>query len=112
LKSFCYRQNSLTLLSPVEGAPLRWPRRARVDPIDERTQRAAHAIGDHDLAVGVEAVGGQAFRSQARPDETELASLSIYPQDLARAIVAGALIGGRSHSAVSHQAEDLRRDTF
>ena len=34
----------------------------RVDLANERTQRGAHAIGDHDLAVAVEAVGGQALQ--------------------------------------------------
>ena len=35
----------------------------RVDLTDERTKRRAHAIGDHDLAVVVEAVGRQALEA-------------------------------------------------
>ena len=33
----------------------------RIDLTDERTKRGAHAIGDHDLAVVIEAVGGHAL---------------------------------------------------
>src|ERR1700692_4148698 len=35
----------------------------RVDLADKRTKRAAHAIGDHDLAILVETVGSHALQS-------------------------------------------------
>src|SRR5271165_3366037 len=49
-----------------------------VDLADERTKRDAHAIGDHDLAVVVEAVGGHALQvigvlRTLRRDDADLA---------------------------------------
>jgi hypothetical protein len=42
----------------------------RVDLADEQTKHDAHTIGDHNLAVLVEAVGGQALQKGDEPAAT------------------------------------------
>ena len=63
----------------------------RVDLIDERRKRPAHAVGDHDLAVLVEAVGGQPLQRigvlrPLRRDHADLGHVSAQGVEQRRAL--------------------------
>ncbi len=62
-----------------------------VDLADERTKRDAHAIGDHDLAVVVEAVGGHALQvigvlRTLRRDDADLGQMAAQRIERRRAL--------------------------
>ena len=75
----------------------------RVDLTDERTKRRAHAVGDHDLAVVVVAVGGEALQvigvmRALRRDDADLGEMPAQGVD-----ERSALAGEQLARPVAHQ---------
>jgi hypothetical protein len=81
----------------------------RVDLTHERTKRGAHAVGDHDLAVVGEAVGGQALEAigvlrALRRDDADLGHVPAQGVEKRRA-----LAGQKLARPVAHQLGRARK---
>src|ERR1700723_216247 len=93
----------------------------RVDLADKRTKRAAHAIGDHDLAILVETVGSHALQAigmlrALRRDEADLGQMAAQSVERRRALAGEQLARPMAHQLGlvvdrTHRHEPLARPT-